>query len=525
MPLRALSRAFPLLATLLVACASPAPPAPVSPPPAPPAPPVSAGITPPAPTDPRAAALARLHVLMVNGGGKPEINFQTHLLHLKELRDLLVGAGVAEGRMTILSGDGPDPAPDLASRATTPGPDLHLIRGTRQEEALATPTVLVSSAIPGVALGVADKAAISAYFERAAGSLRAGDTLLLYVTDHGRPNPSDPSGNYIVLWNNERLTVRDLGELLDRLDPGVRVVALMSQCFSGAFASLALREDGRARAPFCGYFSTTATRKAYGCYPEDNASERPGHSFQIFHALRATRSLAEAHLEALLGDATPDAPLRTSDAYLNALLRKQAKQRGVPFEAFVDELLAAAAVDDPSVPPERALADRIVQRYGLAAPRSFAHLTEHWKELPALSIELDNSARKLRRDWMAYAQANLSGFFTRHPEWQKRVGDAALPSLAGQPDAVRALAGPFIADLTADTSPAMRDRLADYRKRINGLTAASYQADVRAGASLRVRTLLASLAGRVYLSNPKHNATPAERAGWEALRACEDLRW
>src|SRR5262249_10909345 len=159
---------------------------------------------------------------------------------------------------------------DLAAREADTQRELYLVRGTRQERALVKPTVLVNSEIPGAKLGVASKAEVGAYFDRAATSLKAGDTLLLYVTDHGLRGGTDPLNNTILLWKREKLSVRELGVMLDKLDPGVRVVGLMSQCFSGAFAGLATRGegDGKPRAPFCGYFSTSADRQAYGCYAE-----------------------------------------------------------------------------------------------------------------------------------------------------------------------------------------------------------------------------------------------------------------
>jgi hypothetical protein len=50
---------------------------------------------------------------------------------------------------------------------------------------------------------------------------------------------------------------------------------LMSQCFSGAFAS-AIFTQGADKLPggnVCGYFSTTADRKAHGCYPEASGKQ------------------------------------------------------------------------------------------------------------------------------------------------------------------------------------------------------------------------------------------------------------
>jgi fumarate hydratase class I len=78
--------------------------------------------------------------------------------------------------------------------------------------------------------------------EEEAAAWRPGDTLLLYVTDHGRRGKEDVRDATISLWH-EHLSVSALRELLARLDPDVRVVMLMSQCFSGSFANV-LVPDG-----------------------------------------------------------------------------------------------------------------------------------------------------------------------------------------------------------------------------------------------------------------------------------------
>ena len=84
---------------------------------------------------------------------------------------------------------------------------------------------------------------------------------------------------------------------------------------------------------------------------------------------------------------------------------------------------------------------------------------------------------------MELAQANLSRFFLTRPDWRRRFGDAALPTL--DPAAASAMATPFLADLAAYTPADLRDRFALYRARTVALSAASYRVDVRAGASLR----------------------------------------
>src|SRR5262249_40417408 len=78
------------------------------------------------PADAR-ADVAHLHVLMVNGGGSREQNYQSHLLHLRALYALLQRAGVPSQRMALYVSDGADPAPDVALREAQPEPDFWLL--------------------------------------------------------------------------------------------------------------------------------------------------------------------------------------------------------------------------------------------------------------------------------------------------------------------------------------------------------------------------------------------------------------
>ena len=82
--------------------------------------------------------------------------------------------------------------------------------------------------------------------------------------------------------------------MLATLDPGVRVVALMSQCYSGGFAELAnARSTGELPdGSTCGYFSSTADRPAYGCYPENRGRDNVGHSLPLHRGARRARRLS-----------------------------------------------------------------------------------------------------------------------------------------------------------------------------------------------------------------------------------------
>lgn len=497
LPLR-LRHAAPLLAALLLGCEPPAP------------------VAPPAPAVPTVSA-ARVYALLINGGGQPAINYQQNLLHLQAMRDTLLGAGVAADRITILSGDGADPAPDLAVPEAKPDPDFFLLRGTRQERALGVPKVLVNSEIRGAALETASKDRLAAWFAAARTRLRAGDTLLLHVTDHGTRDRKDPLDNTILLWQREKLTVRDLGALLDQLNPGVRVVALMSQCYSGAFAALATRKT--AGASFCGYFAAPADRPSYGCYADDRHHERTGHAARFIQALATTRSFAAAHDTVLTDDDAPDAPLRTSDIYLDDLLHKQAEARGVTVEALAGELLGPAFRDDPAHAADRALIDRIGALYGLGSPRTLAEIAALQKELPEIEHGFEVSSRAYRAAWLDAAADNVRGFLAADTSWNQRAGDLALKGM--DPTAARALSAPFLKAVAAHTRPELRARIERYRDRAETLSTETFRNEVRTAAALRVRAILTDLAGRAHLDR---GAPAADRQTYEALRACEDLR-
>ena len=188
---------------------------------------------------PDVSPVARLYVLMVNGGGSKAQNYQSHFLHLRRLLELLARAGVPSDHIALFSADGPAPEADMAVREIEPEADFRLLRGTRLAAALGTQIVYANSEIPGVPLQAATRAGLTSWFKQARRRLRPGDTLLVYVTDHGSKNDKDTADNRIVLWGEkESISVKELAGLTGQLDPGVRVVALMSQCFSGAFANL-----------------------------------------------------------------------------------------------------------------------------------------------------------------------------------------------------------------------------------------------------------------------------------------------
>jgi thiol-disulfide isomerase/thioredoxin len=489
---RPLARLFALWLTCSVACA----------------PPVRAQAQPPRPEG------GRLFALLVNGGGSAAQNYQSHLLHLRELLDLLTGRGLPRERIAVLSSDGDDPAADLAVRATSRQPDLWLLDGTDLEPVLREPVVLRNSEIPGWQTLPATRASLRKWFSSAKGTLRAGDTLLLYVTDHGTRGEKDPRNNEITLWGTrESITVDQLGELLKMLDPGVRVVSLMSQCFSGGFARLHEQRPGG----FCGYFSSTADRPAYGCYPENFDKQNVGHSFHFFEALRTEASFAQAHRQVLTTDQTPDVPLATSEVFLQDLLARAAAAGKRPLSEFADQLLAEAWKDSKTWEPEIRLLDRIGQRFGIWSPRSLAELERLAGALPAFAKSVDT--HKDAWEW-ALGDLNVGRLMRlreRQPEWKGKLDPKALGALGDRER--QDLAGrllPALAKLEL-----YRDRLQTIHERSEVTSALAYRLEVRQAVVLRVRARLLAVAARVYLAR---HGSAEDRRRHASLTACEDLR-
>jgi hypothetical protein len=467
-----------------------------------------------------AAATARLHVLLINGGGEPAENFRSHVLHLEELTQLLGQVGVPPDRIGVLASDGAHPALDVARRGLDPD-GFWLLEGTGLARWLEEPIAFENTRLPGLALRPATRASVQQWFRQAQTRLRPGDTLLLYVTDHGKDDPRDPRRNHITLWGpRESLSVRQLASELNRLPAGVRVVTLMSQCFSGGFAHLL---DVRARRQLpsgaaCGYFASTEDRPAFGCYPEASRSDRSGHSFAMFDALRATGTLQAAHAETLVRDQTPDVPLRTSDAFLSELLRRAAQTDDQDEQELTERLLAAAR-RRPDI-EELALVDRIARAFGLTRPRTLADLEDAQEDLAASRRRLNTHRELWETALVDMTRSNYQRLLAARPRLVGRLKPAALRRLRSEER--RALTRELIAALTeqADANPGDRRRLDTLLEKSEAAAAAAYRMDVREAVLLRMRTLLTSAAGHAYLDS---RGRADERAAFAAVKSCESL--
>lgn len=460
----------------------------------------------------------RLWAVLINGGGSAERNYQSHVLHLRELIELLEVRGVPRGRITVFASDGADATPDLAVLEHAAEDDFWLIEGLWVGRLLVPEVSLIDTRIEGVEIRPARAGAIEQWLASISERLVPGDRLLFYVTDHGWKNPEDLRNNGIVLWG-ERMLVSELRDALSGLPHGVRAVMVMSQCFSGSFANV-IYGAGIEIGSVCGYFSTIASRFAYGCYAENRGRDNVGHGFWFIEGLRDSRDLDEAHTTVLLNDRTPDVPLRTSDVYAADLLRREASVRGVSFEALVDEMLEQAWADEHHYAADFALIDSLGKAYGSFGPRSLSGLDERMSNLPGFGDDLDNYADRWRRALDDLTRENFDRFLQANPHWHEYV---SLDFLAGldriEKDRIRRW---LLDDLAAFTAadPERHDRLELLRTMSTEARAAGYRMQVRLGAALRMRQLLVSIAGAVYVD--RHASDP-EREMLESLHECERL--
>ncbi|MEE8558785.1 MAG: hypothetical protein V3T14_12955, partial [Myxococcota bacterium] len=157
--------------------------------------------------DPQAPAV---FALLINGGGSPERNYQSHWLHVRELTEVLVSRGLPMEHIIVFASDGEDPGADLAVRAAQRDDRFWLVEDLPVGNNLRPRVKLENSVFENLSVYPATKAALDSWFDGPARSLRAGDTLIIYVTDHGHRNNQDLTDNSIVLWG-EKLSVREFG--------------------------------------------------------------------------------------------------------------------------------------------------------------------------------------------------------------------------------------------------------------------------------------------------------------------------
>ena len=458
----------------------------------------------------------QVRALLLNGGGSAATNYLSHLHHLQDMAQALRDRGIAPDRIDVFSADGDDPKADLAVRGSAT-PDFWLIEKTALGVVLDH-NETTNTIWEGVKLHPASSGELRRWFAKAGRELRPGDTLFVFVTDHGSRNTEDPDNGFISLWS-ESLSVLEFRALLGHLRPGVRVVNVMSQCYSGAFAD--------AMSPFyspipsgdvCGFYSTTRDRQAFGCYPEGRDRDRVGHAFHFIDSMERHPSLDDAHDEVLVGDTSPDVPLRTSDVCLEGILERESVRSGLKPDALVDQQLALAFKTPERFEREIRLLDRIGDVYATFSPRTLGELNPHIEELQTLSSELDTYEARWQLALDDLRKDNLQQFLDATPEWKDKIAPNKINALTlDQRKATLDSVLPVLKTFTVGREDVWK-RLQELRRTHADASVAKYRLDIRRAALARMHTLLVRVAALRFL---EVNGDDASKRAFARLVACE----
>lgn len=283
------------------------------------------------------SAQALDHVWIVGGGPYPgnsqaQIEFNVNWV----IQVLNTGAGARQLHVYYTDGSSPGrdvvawQAPAESKSSLQPLARVFGEQGPNGER-------FYSHRVPKV-LGDTEATDLKAHLEKEFSELKPGDRALLIYNGHGLQDQGDPAGNTLRLWNDSKLSVREMDQIMSRIDPAVPTRFIFTQCFSGGFArlmhpqaqdTLALGEANR-----CGFFAESEDRESEGCSASIKVGDYRDYSTYFFAALNGrTRtgeaiginpdrngdnvvSLYEAHLFALSQAHNADLPRSTSEVFL-----------------------------------------------------------------------------------------------------------------------------------------------------------------------------------------------------------------
>lgn len=466
-----------------------------------------------------------VHAVLINGGGSAKANYLSHLEHIQDMHEVLLERGIEPEKITIFSSDGNNKGKDLVTRAVGASvPDRWLVSGTPVGNVLRPPRKMVDTTAywpDAPKLRPATYGALRSWFKASRKTIVDGSTLLVFVTDHGTKGKDSLENGNISLWN-ESMSVLEFRALLSQLVPGVRIVLVMSQCFSGSFAN-SIYGLGRAipDGNVCGFFSTTDDRYAYGCYAEGRARDKIGHAFQFIDALRSRASTDDAHRLVLSRDDTPDVPLRSSDVFLDHVLQDEALAKDKELAARVDELLRDALTRAKDYESELRGLDQVAQQFGVASPRRLTELDKDLETVGELIEKSEGTEELWDKALGDLKQNNLDDFLAskQGAKWKQKLDAKKLKKAS---DAQRdKLAQSFLPALAKFTRgrPEIFDRMQTLRKKANKTGAIRYRMQKREGGLLRLRALLVRIAGLEFMRSL--DAESPDRLALESLRGCE----
>ncbi len=306
------------------------------------------------------------HFLVFGGGGAPsynEIAIEKNVLYFQRT---LKALGLAASKPQIYFANGND------GQKT-----VRFIDPKTDEETFKAPE------IKGV-LGSATWPNLQNAIAKIAQSKTPKQPLFFYFTGHGSLNPKNVNNNAMILWDEQDVSVQDFASQLDRLPAATPIVAVMVQCYAGAFANL-IYEKGDPQRPValqtrCGFFATIKQRPSVGCTPSVDEADYEDYSSSFFAGLSGVNrvgqpvasadydqdgrvSFREAHAFAKVDEKAEDLPLSTSESWLRE--RMAAADVASTMATSLDTVLATAR------PEQKYVVETIAQEFGFDRSRSF----------------------------------------------------------------------------------------------------------------------------------------------------------
>jgi hypothetical protein len=393
-------------------------------------------------------ATAADHFLAIGGGNAPsntQVSLEKNILFF---RDALSTLGLASAPQQVLFADGNGNADDVqfaAGEDQTPEANRRLADVFSGDD--ADSNQYRPHAIPNV-WGPAQRESLDKWFDTIGKTIPDGDRLILYYTGHGGPGES-PTNTTLALWNEQGLTVKSLTRMLDRLRPGVSVVLVMVQCFSGGFANVIYQDADPTRGLSdrnrCGFFATTSDREAAGCTPDIDLEDYREYSTYFWAALCGhTRTgkpvvkpdfladghigLSEAHAYTLIHSETIDIPVTTSDAFLRQFSRLATDP--------ADGLMSSAAPYDQLIksadPPHRAVLDGLSQALALSKPDRLLEAQKLADDLTQRRSDIEQRQRRLTRSIRTLRDIAQSVLQSRWPALANPTSAAAQQTISSQ---------------------------------------------------------------------------------------------
>jgi hypothetical protein len=284
-----------------------------------------------------AVASAANHVWIIGGGPTPGASQAQIELNVKWVIDSLRSVD-KNAVFHVYFANGKDSGKDIVSWLEQPTGENDLVPLARvfgAEE--ATHEVFRRHQLPYV-IGGTEAVALTKELERGFSALGPGDRMLLIYNGHGLQDEGNGTGHVLRLWNETRLSVRDLERLLGVVHPEVPVRFLFTQCYSGGFLHVirpgGAREGALASGKRCGFAAESEDRESEGCSPSIKIGEYRDYTTYFFAALSGKSrlgspvagdvdrngdgvlSLHEAHLYVLRDAENADLPRSSSEMYI-----------------------------------------------------------------------------------------------------------------------------------------------------------------------------------------------------------------